>query len=55
VSSIAQELQITISLGVCVTHEHDAKTAIAATDALLYRAKENGRNRVEMSVEEQVA
>jgi diguanylate cyclase (GGDEF)-like protein len=54
-SSIAADLQVTISLGVCVTSEHDAKTAIAAADELLYRAKENGRNRVEMSVEEEVA
>jgi diguanylate cyclase (GGDEF)-like protein len=54
-SSIAADLHVTISLGVCVTGEHDAKTAIAAADELLYRAKENGRNRVEMSVEEQVA
>ncbi|MCU1228666.1 MAG: hypothetical protein JWO97_1550 [Acidobacteria bacterium] len=54
-SSIADGLHVTISLGVCVTKEHDAKAAIAAADELLYRAKENGRNRVELSVQERVA
>jgi len=46
--SIAPGLRVTISLGVHVVKEHDINAAIAAADALLYRAKELGRNRVEM-------
>jgi diguanylate cyclase (GGDEF)-like protein len=46
--SIAPDLRVTISLGVHVVKEHDINAAIAAADALLYRAKELGRNRVEM-------
>jgi len=46
-SSIASDLSITISLGVCVTSDYDASAAIAAADSMLYRAKENGRNRIE--------
>ncbi len=49
-SSIAEDLQITISLGVWVTERYDAAAALAAADSLLYRAKESGRNRVEMEV-----
>ncbi|HKR66919.1 MAG TPA: tetratricopeptide repeat-containing diguanylate cyclase [Thermoanaerobaculia bacterium] len=50
VSSIDKDLRITISLGVWITNDYDAKTAIAAADELLYRAKESGRNRVETAV-----
>lgn len=45
----AAGLQVTISLGVWAASEYDAHAAIAAADALLYRAKESGRNRVEMT------
>ncbi|HYC62028.1 MAG TPA: tetratricopeptide repeat-containing diguanylate cyclase [Thermoanaerobaculia bacterium] len=50
VSSLAPDLQITISLGVWIANEYDMTAAIAAADSLLYRAKESGRNRVEMAV-----
>jgi diguanylate cyclase (GGDEF)-like protein len=49
VSSIAPGLRITISLGVCVTNG-DVNAAVADADVLLYRAKENGRNRVETNL-----
>ncbi len=49
-SSIAEDLQVTISLGVWVTDRYEAAADIAAADSLLYRAKESGRNRVEMDV-----
>jgi diguanylate cyclase (GGDEF)-like protein len=47
-TSIAPDLHITISLGVWVGTDYDTRAAIAAADSMLYRAKENGRNRVEM-------
>jgi len=47
-SSIALDLRVTISLGVWVTSDYDTSAAIAAADSMLYRAKERGRNRVEM-------
>jgi diguanylate cyclase (GGDEF)-like protein len=44
-NSIAPDLHITISLGICVTGDYDSSAAIAAADSMLYLAKENGRNR----------
>ena len=49
-SSVAEGLEVTISLGVFVSHKDEPHAAIAAADSLLYRAKESGRNRVEMDV-----
>jgi diguanylate cyclase (GGDEF)-like protein len=46
-SAIDPSLHVTISLGVRVAREYDPRAAIAAADALLYRAKERGRNCVE--------
>jgi diguanylate cyclase (GGDEF)-like protein len=44
------ELHVTISIGIACTDGSDEPTAIlAAADALLYQAKANGRNRVEVS------
>jgi diguanylate cyclase (GGDEF)-like protein len=45
-SSIAPDLRITISLGVCVTSDYNSSNAIAEADSMLYVAKET-RNRVE--------
>jgi len=47
-SSIAPDLHVTISLGVHIANEYDITAAVAAADSMLYRAKESGRNRVEM-------
>ena len=47
-TSIAPDLRVTISLGVRVANDYDSSAAIAAADSMLYRAKESGRNRVEM-------
>lgn len=48
-SSISADLRVTISLGVWVANEYDSSAAVAAADTMLYRAKESGRNRVEMA------
>ena len=48
-TSISSDLRVTISLGVWVANQYDASAAIAAADSMLYQAKENGRNRVEMT------
>ncbi len=43
------EIKVTASLGVAEFHEGDTvDTLIAQTDAALYRAKDNGRNRIEL-------
>ena len=47
-SAIAPDLRVTISLGVWAASEYDSTAAIATADSMLYRAKEGGRNRVEM-------
>jgi diguanylate cyclase (GGDEF)-like protein len=47
-TSIAPDLHVTISLGVRVATDYDSSAAIAAADSMLYRAKESGRNRVEI-------
>ena len=48
-------IPVTISLGVsttCKGRNSNANALIQAADLALYRAKENGRNRVEMAEEE---
>jgi len=47
-TSISPDLRVTISLGIHIATEYDAGVAIAAADSMLYRAKDRGRNRVEM-------
>jgi diguanylate cyclase (GGDEF)-like protein len=49
-ASIAPDLRVTISLGVWLASDYNASAAIAAADSMLYRAKESGRNRVEMEM-----
>jgi len=45
-SSVAEGLRATISLGVWSGQQYDLVAAMNAADAMLYRAKESGRNRV---------
>jgi diguanylate cyclase (GGDEF)-like protein len=48
-------IPVTISLGVASgggNEEHDADALVLAADKALYRAKRNGRNRVETATEE---
>ncbi|HEX7830411.1 MAG TPA: diguanylate cyclase [Thermoanaerobaculia bacterium] len=49
-SSIEEGLRVTISLGVWITEDYEPHAAIAAADSLLYRAKESGRNRIELGI-----
>ncbi len=48
-TAVEAETGVTISLGVATYQKdaHDSATLINSVDALLYRAKQNGRNRVE--------
>jgi diguanylate cyclase (GGDEF)-like protein/PAS domain S-box-containing protein len=49
IRSDGHDLQVTISIGGTVAHAGDtAETIFARADAALYRAKEDGRNRVEL-------
>ncbi len=46
-------LPVTVSIGIAVTHgEAAADDLVAAADAALYRAKDSGRNRVEVAIPE---
>jgi diguanylate cyclase (GGDEF)-like protein len=49
ISHDGNELRVTVSLGVASTvqHEFSQEAVVGAADAALYRAKANGRNRVE--------
>ncbi len=44
-----KNLNVTISIGLTEYHSEDIKTFVNRADTLLYRAKENGRNRTEIS------
>ena len=51
--AVAAETEVTISLGVAAYRNtmHDKESFIRKADEALYRAKENGRNRVERAVD----
>jgi diguanylate cyclase (GGDEF)-like protein/PAS domain S-box-containing protein len=51
---LAEKLRVTVSMGVATspTHGQNADELIKSADTALYRAKENGRNRVEVSPSE---
>ena len=44
-----KDLNVTISIGLTELHSEETKTFVNRADTLLYRAKENGRNRTEVS------
>ncbi|WMJ87363.1 diguanylate cyclase [Anaerocolumna sp. MB42-C2] len=44
-----KNLNVTISIGLTELHSEETKTFVNRADTLLYRAKENGRNRTEVS------
>jgi len=44
-----KNLNVTISIGLTEYHSEDVKAFVNRADTLLYRAKENGRNRTEIS------
>ncbi|WP_303699471.1 GGDEF domain-containing protein [Pseudomonas aeruginosa] len=47
-AGLAEELQVTVSVGIsCCTPDSDLESLQKAADEALYRAKDNGRNRVE--------
>ena len=52
-----QRIAITVSIGIAALRASDASadTALIRADKALYRAKENGRNRVELAAEKSVA
>lgn len=41
-----QQLEITVSIGVCTTEKNNIEALVKEADLLLYKAKEGGRNRV---------
>lgn len=52
VSTDAGEISVTVSLGAassCEAYPHDTENLLLLADEALYRAKENGRNRAELS------
>lgn len=43
-------IKVTISIGVCLTNEETIEDMVSIADSKLYEAKENGRNRVVVSI-----